>query len=97
MNMNVQAIKETINNSTGISLQQLHCLVRQANVEHMLNPEKDFSYHLFECLYRFNKKESIKFLLIGCEDKFFGESKEVVLSLAGKYYIGNIRSKYGNC
>ena len=79
-----------------ITMNQLHTLVRLSNVEYSLHPDKSFSYHLFDSLFNFNQKEAIEFLMTGCSDVFFEAPKEVVLSLVGRYYIGNVVKNYAN-
>jgi hypothetical protein len=58
-------------------------------VESGINPQKSFAFHLFECLYQFNRKEAINFLMVGVGDIFFDAPKELVLSLTGKYFLGD--------
>lgn len=81
-----------------LTLNQLQQLVRQATVEHALSPNKAYSYHLFEKLYEFNRKAAIEFLMVGVGDTFFDSPKELVLSLVGKYFLGDLikNEKYRN-
>jgi hypothetical protein len=72
-----------------MSFNQLQQLVRQANVESGIYPQKSFAFHLFECLYQFNRKEAINFLMVGVGEMFFDAPKELVLALTGKYFLGD--------
>jgi hypothetical protein len=72
-----------------MTLNQLQQLVRQANVEYALNPEKDYSYHIYDKLFTFNRKEAVNFLMVGVGDVFFEAPKALVLSLVGRYYLGD--------
>ena len=89
-NHNTQEIVLSDSHQSVMSFNQLQQLVRQANVESGINPNKNFSFHLFECLYRFNRKEAINFLMVGVGDVFFDAPKELVLSLTGKYFLGDL-------
>lgn len=73
-----------------MTFNQLQQLVRQANVEHGMNRQKNFAFHLFEMLYQFNRREAVNFLMVGVGDIFFDAPKEVVLSLVGKYFLGDL-------
>jgi hypothetical protein len=73
-----------------MTFNQLQQLVRQANVEHGIYSQKGFAFHLFEELYRFNRREAVNFLMVGVGDIFFDAPKEVVLSLVGRYFLGDL-------
>ena len=75
-----------------MTLRQLHHLVRLANVEYGLAPSKGFSFHLFDLLYRFNRKEAINFLMVGVGEEFFECPKDVILSLVGRYFLGKLEN-----
>jgi hypothetical protein len=79
----------TENHRKVATMTQIQQVVRQATVEHGLQPNKGFGYHLFEVLYQFNRKESINFLMVGVGDVFFELPREVALSLVGKYFLGD--------
>ena len=89
-NHNTQEIDLSDTHQQVMSFNQLQQLVRQANVESGLYPQKSFAFDLFECLYQFNRKEAINFLMVGVGDIFFDCPKETVLSLAGKYFLGDL-------
>ncbi len=76
-----------------MTLAQLQQIVRQANVEYALKPNKHYSYHLFDILYQFNRKEAINFLMVGVGEIFFEAPKELVLSLVGKYFLGDFTKR----
>jgi hypothetical protein len=92
-NPTIQDIELTAQHTAIMTVTQLQSLVRQSNVEHGLRPDKSFSYHLFECLYAFNRKEAINFLMVGVGDMFFDAPKELVLSLVGKYFLGDYTAR----
>jgi hypothetical protein len=79
-----------------MTLSQLQSLVRQATVEHSLAPSKPFNYHLYENLYQFSRKEAINFLMVGVGDIFFEAPRELVLSLVGKYFLGDLVNRSKN-
>ena len=89
-NPTLEEIELTDRHKPIMSFNQLQQLVRQANVEMGLIPEKSFGFHLFEYLYQFNRKEAINFLTVGVGDIFFDAPKELVLSLTGKYFLGDL-------
>lgn len=72
-----------------MTLNQLQQLVRLANVEYSLNKEKSYGYHIYEKLFQFDCKEAVRFLMVGVGDVFFEADKLVVLSLVGRYYLGD--------
>lgn len=96
-NQQSQEIELADNYKPAMTLTQLQCLVRQANVEYGLNPNKPFSYHLFENIYLFNRKEAINFLMVGVGDVFFDASRDLILSLVGKYFLGDFTKKVNFC
>ena len=90
----IQDIELTPQHTAIMTVTQLQSLVRQSNVEYGLRPDKSFSYHLFEALYAFNRKEAINFLMVGVGDIFFDAPKELVLSLVGKYFLGDYTKRW---
>lgn len=88
-NPEIQDIELTPKHSSILTLNQLQSIVRQANVEYGLKPTTPFSYHLFEGLYRFNRKEAINFLMVGVGDVFFEAPRDLILSLVGRYFLGD--------
>jgi hypothetical protein len=92
-NPTIQDIELTPQHTAIMTVTQLQSLVRQSNVEYGLRPEKSFPYHLFEVLYSFNRKEAINFLMVGVGEMFFDAPKDVVLSLVGKYFLGDYAAR----
>lgn len=71
-----------------LSLSQLMHIVKLATVEAQLSG-KPFVFAIYDELFKFNRKESINFLMIGVCDDFFNLTdgdRGTVLSLVGKFY-----------
>ena len=71
-----------------LSLNQLLHIVKLATVEAQLSG-KPFVFAIYDELFKFNRKESINFLMTGVGDDFFSlmdDYRGAILSLVGKFF-----------
>ena len=87
-NAKLRELELDLNHTPIATLTQLQHIILIAGVEHSLAPSKPYSYHLYDTLYRFNRKEAVRFLMVGVGGVFFEGDKDFILTLVGAYYLG---------
>ena len=73
---------------TKMTFSQLQQIVRLATVEAVCG-KVTFPFALYDCLYRWDRKQAIAFLATGVSDEFFAANREKALQLVGGFYYNH--------